>query len=68
MTMASVTAAQRGEAAHAECDAFLAARPSRQVLDRINDKWVALILVPLQPNQNLPFSDPCERDLLVLSS
>ena len=48
--MAMVTAAQRGEAAHAECDAFLAARPSRQVLDRISDKWVALILVPLQPN------------------
>src|ERR1700744_6639083 len=41
------TAAQRREAARAEYDAFLAACPSRQVLARISDKWVTLILVAL---------------------
>jgi DNA-binding HxlR family transcriptional regulator len=43
----TLTAAQRREAARAEYDAFLAACPSRQVLDRISDKWVTLILVAL---------------------
>lgn len=33
--------------AKAEYDAFLAACPSRQLLDRISDKWVALILSAL---------------------
>jgi hypothetical protein len=35
--MPTLTAGQRREAARAEYDAFLAACPSRQVLDRISD-------------------------------
>jgi DNA-binding HxlR family transcriptional regulator len=45
--MPTLTAAQRREAARAEYDAFLAACPSRQVLDRIGDKWVTLIMMAL---------------------
>jgi DNA-binding HxlR family transcriptional regulator len=45
--MPTLTAAQRRAAARAEYDAFLAACPSRQVLARISDKWVTLILVAL---------------------
>lgn len=43
--MPTLTAAQRRAAARAEYDAFLAACPSRQILARISDKWVTLILV-----------------------
>jgi DNA-binding HxlR family transcriptional regulator len=43
----TLTAAQQRAAARAEYDAFLAACPSRQVLARISDKWVTLILVAL---------------------
>ncbi|GAA4244421.1 winged helix-turn-helix transcriptional regulator [Dactylosporangium darangshiense] len=45
--MATTTAAQKRAEAKAEYDAFLAACPSRQLLDRISDKWVALILAAL---------------------
>ena len=45
--MPTRTAAQRRATARAEYDAFLAACPSRQVLARISDKWVTLILVAL---------------------
>ena len=45
--MPTSTAAQRRATARAEYDAFLAACPSRQVLARISDKWVTLILVAL---------------------
>lgn len=45
--MPTLTAAQRRVAARQEYDAFLAACPSRQVLARISDKWVTLILVAL---------------------
>lgn len=41
------TAAQRRAQAKIEYDAFLAVCPSRQLLDRISDKWVALILCAL---------------------
>jgi DNA-binding HxlR family transcriptional regulator len=43
----TLTAGQQRAAARAEYDAFLAACPSRQVLARISDKWVTLILVAL---------------------
>jgi DNA-binding HxlR family transcriptional regulator len=43
----TLTSAQQRAAARAEYDAFLAACPSRQVLARISDKWVTLILVAL---------------------
>ena len=46
-SMPTLTAEQRRTAAREEYDAFLAACPSRQVLTRISDKWVTLILVAL---------------------
>jgi DNA-binding HxlR family transcriptional regulator len=42
-----MTAAQQRAQAKAEYDAFLAACPSRQLLDRISDKWVTLVLAAL---------------------
>jgi DNA-binding HxlR family transcriptional regulator len=45
--MATTTAAQDRAQAKADYDSFLAACPSRQLLDRISDKWVALILCAL---------------------
>jgi len=45
--MPTMTAAQRREQAKVEYDAFLAGCPSRQLLDRISDKWVALVLAAL---------------------
>jgi DNA-binding HxlR family transcriptional regulator len=56
--MATKTAAQKKARARADYDAFLAACPSRKLLDRISDKWVALILCalgsdgPHQPGRN----------------
>jgi DNA-binding HxlR family transcriptional regulator len=45
--MATMSAAQQRAQAKVEYDAFLAACPSRKLLDRISDKWVALILAAL---------------------
>jgi DNA-binding HxlR family transcriptional regulator len=45
--MATMTAAQQRAQAKAQYDAFLAACPSRKLLDRISDKWVALVLAAL---------------------
>ncbi|MEJ3747587.1 helix-turn-helix domain-containing protein [Actinomycetes bacterium KLBMP 9797] len=45
--MATTTAAQQRTQVKADYDAFLAGCPSRQLLDRISDKWVALILAAL---------------------
>lgn len=45
--MPTMTAAQKRAQAKAEYDAFLANCPSRRLLDRISDKWVALILAAL---------------------
>jgi DNA-binding HxlR family transcriptional regulator len=42
-----MTAAQQRAQAKTKYDAFLAACPSRQLLDRISDKWVTLILAAL---------------------
>lgn len=56
--MPTFTAAQRREAARAQYDAFLAACPSRQVLDRISDKWVTLILCALADG-TLRYRDLC---------
>jgi DNA-binding HxlR family transcriptional regulator len=44
----TMTAAQRRAADKADYDVFLAGCPSRQLLDRISDKWVALVLVALE--------------------
>jgi DNA-binding HxlR family transcriptional regulator len=45
--MPTMTAAQKRARAKVQYDAFLAGCPSRQLLDRISDKWVALILAAL---------------------
>ena len=45
--MATLTAAQKRAEAKAEYNAFLAVCPSRQLLDRISDKWVTLTLCAL---------------------
>ena len=45
--MPATTAAQRRAHAKVEYDSFLAGCPSRQLLGRISDKWVALILAAL---------------------
>lgn len=43
----AVTQKARREQARAEFNAFLAVCPSRQLLDRIADKWVVLVLCAL---------------------
>ncbi|GGM10359.1 MULTISPECIES: winged helix-turn-helix transcriptional regulator [Micromonospora] len=45
--MATTRAAQQRARAKADYDAFLAVCPSRQLLDRISDKWVVLVLCAL---------------------
>ncbi|MCF6468389.1 helix-turn-helix transcriptional regulator [Nonomuraea sp. MG754425] len=45
--MATTTAAQQRAQAKVEYDAFVAACPSRKLLDRISSKWVTLILAAL---------------------
>jgi DNA-binding HxlR family transcriptional regulator len=45
--MPTMTAAQKRAQEHQEYDAFLAQCPSRQLLDRISNKWVALIMAAL---------------------
>ncbi len=47
MATTAMTATQKRAQAKADYDAFLAGCPSRQLLDRISDKWVALILAAL---------------------
>jgi len=42
-----MSAAEKRARARVDFDAFLAGCPSRQLLDRISDKWVALILAAL---------------------
>lgn len=45
--MTTMTAAQRRAQAKAEYDAFLAACPSRMLLDQISNKWVTLTVSAL---------------------
>ena len=42
--MATQTAARRREAERLAYNAFVAACPSRQLLDRLSDKWVTLVV------------------------
>lgn len=57
----SRTAAQQREQAKAEYNAFLAGCPSRQLLDRISDKWVTLVLCGLAGDSaGGPAGDPGE--------
>ncbi|MEV3937476.1 helix-turn-helix domain-containing protein [Glycomyces sp. NPDC049804] len=54
--MPTMTAAQKREEAQAKYNAYLAACPSRQLLARISDKWVALVLAALGGDD--PQADP----------
>jgi len=55
--MPTTTAAGRRVQAKADYDAFLAGCPSRQLPDRISDKWVALILAALGSDGPRPGTD-----------
>jgi DNA-binding HxlR family transcriptional regulator len=54
--MPTLTASQRRDRAKSDYDAFLAGCPSRQLLDRISDKWVALVLAALHDAGPLRYS------------
>ena len=56
------TTAQNRAQAKVDYDAFLAACPSRQLLDRISDKWVALVLAALGNGGPHPPGVDCEAD------
>lgn len=45
--MPTMTAAQRREQARVEYDAFIRNCPTNQLLDRISDKWVSLVVSAL---------------------
>ena len=55
--MPTTTAARKRAQAKVEYDAFLAGCPSRQLLDRISDKWVALVLAALGTGGPYPGED-----------
>ncbi|MES9519002.1 winged helix-turn-helix transcriptional regulator [Streptomyces capoamus] len=54
--MATMTAAQRREQARTHYDAFLRECPTNQLLGRLSDKWVSLVVAALAPGP-LRFSD-----------
>jgi DNA-binding HxlR family transcriptional regulator len=59
--MPTTTAAQKRAQAKVEYDSFLAQCPSRQLLDRISDKWVALILAALGSDSPQRYSELSRR-------
>ncbi|MFE6827859.1 winged helix-turn-helix transcriptional regulator [Streptomyces sp. NPDC057690] len=58
--MATTTAAQRREQARSEYDAFLRSCPTNQLLDRLSDKWVSLVVSALAPGPQR-YSDLARR-------
>ncbi|MET8772489.1 helix-turn-helix domain-containing protein [Streptomyces sp. NPDC004658] len=54
--MATMTAAQRREQARADYDAFLRSCPTNQLLGRLSDKWVSLVVAALSTGP-LRYSD-----------
>ncbi|PWN03271.1 transcriptional regulator [Nocardioides silvaticus] len=54
--MPTMTAAEKRARAKTAYDAFLDGCPSRQLLDRISDKWVALVLAALAEEGQLRYS------------
>jgi DNA-binding HxlR family transcriptional regulator len=56
--VATKKAAEKAQA-RAAYDAFVAACPSRQLLDRISDKWVALVLAALGSDGSHEFGADC---------
>ena len=63
--MPTMTAAQRRASRKAEYDVFLANCPSRQLLDRLCDKWVTPVMVALR-NQPRRYSE-LARDIAGVS-
>ena len=59
--MPTMTAAQKRAQAKVGYDAFLASCPSRQLLDRISDKWVTLILAALGSDGPQRYSELSRR-------
>ncbi|WP_434743572.1 winged helix-turn-helix transcriptional regulator [Micromonospora sp. SH-82] len=57
--MTTTTAAQKRAQSKAAYDAFLAGCPSRLLLDRISDKWVALVLAALGSDGSHEFGADC---------
>ena len=57
--MATTTATQKRAQTKAEYDAFLAACPSRKLLDRLSNKWVTLILAALGSDGSHQLGDDC---------
>ena len=55
--MPTMSAAEKRARAKVDYDAFLAGCPSRQLLDRISDKWVALVLAALGSDGPRPGHD-----------
>ena len=47
--MPTMTAAERRERDRREFNVFLSTCPSRQLLDRLSDKWVGLVICALEP-------------------
>lgn len=56
----TTTATERRAQAKVEYDAFLAVCPSRQLLDRISDKWATLVLCALGGANGLGDTSPGE--------
>ena len=56
--MPTMTAAQQRAQTKSDYNAFLAGCPSRQLLDRISDKWVALVLAALGSDGPQPGTAP----------
>ncbi|MEI5673143.1 MULTISPECIES: winged helix-turn-helix transcriptional regulator [Nocardioides] len=56
-----MTAAQQREQAKLAYDSFLAECPSRQLLDRLSDKWVALVLAALADEGTMRYSQLARR-------
>lgn len=59
--MPTMTAAQQREQAKVAYDAFFAECPSRQLLDRLSDKWVALVLAALAEEGTMRYSALARR-------
>ena len=59
--MPTKTATQKRAQAKAEYDAFLANCPSRQLLDRVSDKWVALIMAAVGSDGPRRYSELSRR-------
>ncbi|HMG42638.1 MAG TPA: helix-turn-helix domain-containing protein [Acidimicrobiales bacterium] len=59
--MPTTSAAEQRAQAKVNYDAFLAGCPSRQLLDRISDKWVALILAALGSDGPHPNGDAVDE-------